>query len=951
MIKSAKFSFSKSVFPAASCRKLCTSVPTPDGERELIPEEEERRDHLTRIPRLIDNLPRYPLYQQMKDLRTKFGNFVDCSEIDKLEGEPVSEIEVFPLDRVIINNPILATDAPETRVDWPDEERELDMPYLPKIDLHYFETQMKQQLSLEGFAYEKTYLEFQEVLLDVESIGRTAESAAVKRVMLRWFDALKLEIEKALLAILQEYEKNTNPTELENDTVKFWTLVPTQKLTIIASHQVLAIVYNKQQVPLHQIGYSIAEAIRAEHAYCGMNKAEKKLYEKLHGSTTATCRKINMFFQRNNKPRFPDWDKTVKQTVGNKLTEIVSNVATFVKNFSSYNGKEVSVDADEAYCFHIDEKEGTRYLMVDDEFLDYLVDQLSISDDMIKHYPMLVPPRPWVNPMDGGYFLSQTCIIRYLSKDQTVPLFHRAEMMDQVYEALNALSLTPWRINKRVLEIIDTIWYLGGGMAEVPRRMDHPMPEAPGENATEEELKAHVKACKRVQKENIELASLRGAFYLKMDTAFAMKDHERFYYPYNMDFRGRVYPIPPHLNHIGSDLGRGLLTFADGRPLGSRGFYWLHIQLANLCGQDKTSHAERANYVRNHLMDFIDTADYPLTGSREWMKKENPWQYMACCIEFVAALRSGNPEEYVCSLPIQQDGTCNGLQHYAALGGDIGGAMSVNVLPSDYPQDVYSEVLKAVLELVQADIDAGHETALLVDGKIKRAIVKQTIMTSVYGVTFVGARAQIENAMRDKYPDFPQAKIHEATSYIAKKTFEGLAAMFGGARKIMDWLNVSARLVCKGGNELLWITPLGMPVQQPYRRPEKNDEINTLLRAVLLKHDDELPLNPRRNATAFPPNFVHSLDSSHMMLTANECYRRGIQYASVHDSYWTLPCYVDEMNEILREKFVELYKQPILPMLREFWLTNDPYLELPPLPDTGKGFDINMVKESKYFFH
>ena len=32
----------------------------------------------------------------------------------------------------------------------------------------------------------------------------------------------------------------------------------------------------------------------------------------------------------------------------------------------------------------------------------------------------------------------------------------------------------------------------------------------------------------------------------------------------------------------------------------------------------------------------------------------------------------------------------------------------------------------------------------------------------------------------------------------------------------------------------------------------------------------------------------------------------------VHDSYWTHACDVDEMNSILREKFVELYETPIL---------------------------------------
>ncbi|GFH30236.1 DNA-directed RNA polymerase, partial [Haematococcus lacustris] len=39
-----------------------------------------------------------------------------------------------------------------------------------------------------------------------------------------------------------------------------------------------------------------------------------------------------------------------------------------------------------------------------------------------------------------------------------------------------------------------------------------------------------------------------------------------------------------------------------------------------------------------------------------------------------------------------QDGSCNGLQHYAALARDSRGAAAVNLVPSDKPQDVYSAV-------------------------------------------------------------------------------------------------------------------------------------------------------------------------------------------------------------------------------------------------------------------
>merc|ERR1712203_1117935 len=58
--------------------------------------------------------------------------------------------------------------------------------------------------------------------------------------------------------------------------------------------------------------------------------------------------------------------------------------------------------------------------------------------------------------------------------------------------------------------------------------------------------------------------------------------------------------------------------------------------------------------------------------------------------------------------------------------------------------------------------------------------------------------------------------------------------------------------------------------------------------------------NIMKQRNGFPPNFIHSLDSSHMMLTSLYLWNLGITYASVHDCYWTHACNVKAMN-----KFVE----------------------------------------------
>lgn len=96
-------------------------------------------------------------------------------------------------------------------------------------------------------------------------------------------------------------------------------------------------------------------------------------------------------------------------------------------------------------------------------------------------------------------------------------------------------------------------------------------------------------------------------------------------------------------------------------------------------------------------------------------------------MELRAALESGDPEGYMSTLPVHQDGTCNGLQHYSALGGDGEGAAQVNLAATDRPSDVYTHVANMVNEIVEKDAAAGDSIAQMLVGKVSRKVVKQTV--------------------------------------------------------------------------------------------------------------------------------------------------------------------------------------------------------------------------------
>lgn len=208
--------------------------------------------------------------------------------------------------------------------------------------------------------------------------------------------------------------------------------------------------------------------------------------------------------------------------------------------------------------------------------------------------------------------------------------------------------------------------------------------------------------------------------------------------------------------------------------------------------------------------------------------------------------------------------------------------------------------------------------------------------------------------MRDEYSWMDDKDVvWQVSKYLADLTLDAIGEMFGSARAIMAWLADCARVVASANAPVAWSSPLGLPILQPYHKLSLTSIQTATQSFAVVSPDspDSCQWLKSRQRSAFPPNFIHSIDSTHMMMTALACSEAGISFAGVHDSFWTHAGHVPAMNRLLRAKFVELHaREPDLlqDLLRQLQQQH-PGLQFPPIPERGS-LAVAKVKQSRYFF-
>lgn len=792
-----------------------------------------------------------------------------------------------------------------------------------------------------GMAEEGKERYFKRALKDRES-GNTSRTAGgrviISQMVLPLADIITEEI-----ARLEGGNVRRKPPEVR--TLK---LLPPKDIALLALLRVIdRTAVDGTGFPTQQnVGFTIGNSIALEHMARSFRKKDRGMFKAIVKRTQARNaspqqrqKELASKFKELSDQQVDPMDATEKVRLGVFLLRGLASLG-IVELVTLSSGKKAST-----HCV----------------LSDKAVEQISKTDEAFSELqpylgPTLVPPRPWTSTNDGGYWLGFKGMGMITARNRSNGISYAdATEMPHVFEAVNYLQNVPYKINKQVLEVVKQMQRYNLQCSSLPPSELEAAPPKPYDIDTNEEARKTWRiAAREVHGRN---TAAKGKILSIMKTVSIAKKHQdspEIYFPKCLDFRGRVYDLPMFLKPQGGDLAKGLLTFANGKPLGDQGFFWLAVQGANVWGEDKCSLEDRVKWVEANEARILRVADAPL-DERFWMDADKPFQFLAFCFEWAAASAVG--EDYVSTLPVALDGSCNGLQHLSAMLRDPIGGEAVNLLPAAVPQDIYSKVADKVLEVLREKAAAGEPTAQRWIPLISRKTVKRNVMTLPYGATRTGFSDQImEDTLRPLQREglCPFSEPYNAARYLGEIVWDATGSVVVAAQSAMGWLQECAKIVSKAGHSVQWTAPSGFVVKQDYRKSKSRKvELVALGQRVTVRvadgHVDKS--DSRKMAASVAPNFVHAMDAAHMLRTVQLMTEtdKYIHFSMVHDSYATHAADTETLSQLIRQAFVQMYQEGNWLQRFKEDLETSTGLELPDVPESGD-LNLNKVMNSLYFF-
>jgi DNA-directed RNA polymerase len=625
-----------------------------------------------------------------------------------------------------------------------------------------------------------------------------------------------------------------------------------------------------------------------------------------------------------------------------------------------------------------------------DKVVDVVISRTSIERAMVEE------PIPYNMEGVGGYHtpILQSLAPMYSGMHGLPP--ENTECLQRYVQTINYMQKTEWELNRPILTLLRKLT----GDPEYLIQWQHTFFGVLPFNTITDDMPKGLQ--KKLKQENDRGNRVVEGLHYTLREALMYEEAETLWFTWFIDYRGRFYPRAGLLSPQGNKIAKALLQFKNGsRLLSQRQVDLYKMEVVKMFGFDKLPLPERLNKFTELEPIILEVGEAVLKGEhpehhKVWGGNKESVQCLAYCVEWFKIHK--NPLGSLVHLPVTIDGTCNGLQHISAMLLDKDMGESVNLLPSDKPQDIYGEaVIIGKRNLVQLDVMKYAEDKLNRDrnkklkdkkqevpevtirdikkyaaviGEVKqfwlrqdltRKITKTAVMTIPYGSTI---RTQRENILQNigMFP-IPQDETGKQLVIYKEVLIDCFALGVAEATKSADKLQKFLRSYIKDMQEAspekdsgidmfhIFNSPFGLPITSP-RKGVAHEEIvklgvkfPSLIRRLRIS---ELPKtfvpNIEKLKSGCSPNLIHSYDSCHLIMTLEKFeFQYGDQNVwMVHDSYGCSPAHMEVMMTEARNMFVELHKEyPLNSCLQH------PYKML----QSYGGLDLEEVKKSDYFFH
>lgn len=559
-----------------------------------------------------------------------------------------------------------------------------------------------------------------------------------------------------------------------------------------------------------------------------------------------------------------------------------------------------------------------------------------ISNESIIHptsLPIVVKPLEWTEgKCEGGFHHIDAPFLPALEKHHELP--------SRTYlEGINRIQGTGFTVNKKLWELAKIIGYEEKIHKTKPRGWSKDR---------------YRRDCESKRSKNRDMNRI-------MTIAEEYMQYSDYWFTMYGDFRGRGYYRQEYFSPQGQDLSKALQNFNVGYKIDKKALRWIRVNIANLAGKDDISYNERVKWVKRNEKKIRLAVNDPVPNIQFIMSADKPWQFLAACIDYVEYL--DNPETHLSRLPVGMDGKCNGTQHWCAMLKDLVGGAKVALTDSDKPSDLYSEVLEKLLGLLDVTvakkpsgdpdspeyIKAVSRYSWALHWKdssgLKRKLVKTPTMTTTYAAGKKAFRGYVANYCTDNGIIFDENPLEQKrhVNFMVDEIIKAIdltVSVKGGMRFVQD--------VVSNIDEVHFITPLGFHVYMEPKRSFKREfkvRVDGRVRQVTFAYKGKMADNLAIH-TGIAPNFVHSMDATHMLMTVLAC-PHITHWMMIHDQFSCHACFVEDMQRAIRETFVKLYGDcDQLIRFREQMGKTEDDVKLPKYGD----LILTDVLKSKYFF-